>query len=229
MDSHGFMTALRGELQDHGAMIAFRCKVARITPLPSGGFETTTSSGDRIKSRLVVNCAGLYAHQVACSTYGLDRSLVPTLFLAKGNYFAYKKKSPFNRLVYPTPADGGLGIHATLDLAGRVRFGPDVEWLSLTDPNEIDYRVDETRKFNFSNSIRSYFPALDTENLIPDYAGCRPKLTGPRSPSTDFRIDTSAHHKIPGLVNLFGIESPGLTSALSIADHVKGIALEFSQ
>lgn len=228
MDSHGLMTALRGELQDHGAMIAFQSKVERVTPLPSGGFETTTTSRDRISSRLIINCAGLFSHQIAYSIDGLDRNRLPPLFLAKGNYFTYKLKSPFNRLVYPTPVDGGLGIHATLDLAGRVRFGPDVEWLNVSEPNEIDYRVDDSRKPKFSDSIRTYFPAINKENLIADYAGCRPKLSGPGTSPADFRIDTCAQHNIPGLINLFGIESPGLTSALSIADHIKTLAVEFS-
>jgi L-2-hydroxyglutarate oxidase LhgO len=224
MDSHGFMIALRGELEDFGGMIAFQCRVTRITPLAAGGFETETARGDKIRSRLVVNCAGLFAHEIAKSTDGLDETLVPPLFLAKGNYFTYNRKTPFKRLVYPTPVDGGLGIHATLDLAGRVRFGPDVEWINHAEPRKLNYRVDPSRKSGFSTSIKTYFPALDTDALVADYSGCRPKLTGPGTPTEDFRIDTSTIHRIPGLINLFGIESPGLTSALSIADHVTKIA-----
>jgi L-2-hydroxyglutarate oxidase LhgO len=145
---------------------------------------------------------------------------IPPLFLAKGNYAGLSIKSPFRHLVYPVPEPGGLGVHVTLDMGGRARFGPNVEWLASNDPAEIDYTVAADIAVRFAPVITSYWPAVKAEMLTPDYAGVRPKLSGPGEPNVDFRIDGPQGHGLPGLVNLFGIESPGLTASLAIADHV---------
>ena len=165
----------------------------------------------------VVNAAGLGAHAIAAATEGYAPDRIPPLVYAKGNYFGCLGKPAFTRLIYPSPVDGGLGTHLTLDLSGRMRFGPDVEW---TD--DLDYRVDPARGASFYASIRRYWPGLPDGALVPDYAGIRPKLTGPGETPADFVIDGPAEHGLRGLVQLFGIESPGLTAALSIAADVRG-------
>jgi L-2-hydroxyglutarate oxidase LhgO len=144
---------------------------------------------------------------------------IPTLVLAKGSYFGCSVKAPFSRLIYPAPVDGGLGVHLTLDLAGRGKFGPDVEWLDHNDPARVDYAVDVKRSESFYDAIRRYWPTLPDGALTPDYSGCRPKLSRAGEPAADFRIDGPETHGVPGLVNLFGIESPGLTSSLAIAEE----------
>lgn len=153
-------------------------------------------------------------------TVGLADSTVPTRHLAKAHYFAYQGKSPFNGLVYPVAGGGGLGIHATVDLAGQTRFGPDVTWVSA-----IDYEFDDTRKPDFVDAISTYYPGLDSDRLIPAYTGIRPKLSGVGEPAADFQIQGADQHGIDGLVNLFGIESPGLTAALAIGDRVHDLLL----
>jgi L-2-hydroxyglutarate oxidase LhgO len=163
----------------------------------------------------VVNSAGLGAQALARRIEGYPAEKVPRLVLAKGNYFSFTGKPAFSRLVYPTPVDGGLGVHVTLDLAGRMRFGPDVEWIA-----EESYTVDPARADAFYARIRGYWPGLPDHSLVPDYCGIRPKLTGPGEPAADFMIAGPAAHGMPRLVNLFGIESPGLTSSLSIAEEV---------
>jgi len=217
IDSHGFMNALRGDLEDRGGMIAFLTPVERLSPLPSGwrvhfgGREPGTFDVDA-----VINAAGLGAQALAASTEGYPAERVPRLVLARGNYFGYAGRPAFSRLIYPAPRiDGGLGTHVTLDLAGRMRFGPDVEWIE-----DENYDVDPARAASFYASIRRYWPALPDNTLTPDYAGIRPKLTGPGEPAADFLIDGPAEHGRAGLVHMFGIESPGLTSALSLAEDV---------
>ena len=163
----------------------------------------------------VVNCAGLGAQPLARVTEGYPCARVPRLVLAKGNYFGFAGRPAFSRLIYPVPVPGGLGVHVTLDLAGRMRFGPDVEWIERES-----YDVDPGRAAAFYSRIRDYWPRLPDGSLTPDYAGIRPKLTGPGEPAADFMIDGPREHGLPRLVHLFGIESPGLTSALSIADEV---------
>ncbi|MEA2870239.1 MAG: hypothetical protein QOH67_215 [Hyphomicrobiales bacterium] len=214
IDSHSFMLALEGDLEDRGGMIAFNTKIGRLVPSPSGwevtfgGAESGTLTVDA-----VINSAGLGAQTIAGATEGYAPSRVPRLVLAKGNYFGFMGKPAFSHLIYPAPVEGGLGTHVTLDMAGRMRFGPDVEWLEAES-----YTVDPKRAESFYASVRTYFPALPDDSLVPDYCGIRPKLTGKGEPAADFLIDGPADHGLPRLVHLFGIESPGLTSALSIAE-----------
>ena len=213
VDSHAYMNALRGDLEDRGGMIAFNTRIDRISQVQGGWL--LQAGGDSILVDAVVNAAGLGAQRLGRATEGYPQERVPRLFLGKGSYFGYAGRPVFSRLIYPAPIHGGLGVHVTLDLAGRMRFGPDVEW---TDRENYD--VDPRRADVFYASIRRYFPKLPDGALVPDYAGIRPKLTSEKEPAADFLIDTPAQHGVPRLVNLFGIESPGLTSALSIAEDV---------
>ena len=216
IDSHRYMLALQGDLEDRGGVLAFNTPVERIARVPAGwelrfgGSEPGTLTVDA-----VVNSAGHGAQAVARATEGYPADRVPRLVLAKGNYFAYTGRPAFTRLIYPAPVPGGLGTHVTLDLAGRMRFGPDVEWI-----DHYDYAVDPRRAETFYKAIRSYWPGLSDNSLAADYAGIRPKLTGPGEPAADFMIDTPATHGVPRLVHLFGIESPGLTASLSMAEQV---------
>jgi L-2-hydroxyglutarate oxidase LhgO len=216
IDGHAYMLALRGDLEDRGGMIALNTPVERLTPTP-GGWQVRFGGAEPgvFEVDAVVNAAGLGAQALARRTDDYPAARVPRLVLAKGNYFGYAGRAVFSRLIYPTPVDGGLGIHVTLDLAGRMRFGPDVEWIA-----EENYHVDPGRAQSFYARIRSYWPGLPDGTLVPDYAGIRPKLTGPGEPAADFMIEGPAQHGLPGLVQLFGIESPGLTSSLSIAEDV---------
>jgi L-2-hydroxyglutarate oxidase LhgO len=216
IDSHGFMLALWGELEDRGGMIAFETPVERLALAGSqwqvqfGGRDAGTVAFDA-----VVNAAGLGAQALACRIEGYPRDKVPRLVLAKGNYFGFAGRPVFSRLIYPTPVDGGLGVHVTVDLAGRMRFGPDVEWIP-----EESYTVDPRRADSFYDRIRTYWPGLPARSLVPDYCGIRPKLTGRGETAADFMIVEPSAHGLPRLVNLFGIESPGLTSSLSLAEEV---------
>ncbi len=223
IDSHAYMLALQGEIEDHGGAIALQSPVERIEPLASAGFRVTTGGAEAssITCQRVVNCAGLYAQRVALQIEGLSPTHIPKLVLAKGSYFSCAGRPAFTRLIYPAPIEGGLGVHVTLDIGGRMKFGPDVEWLSTNDPDAVDYTVDLRRADAFYAAIRSYWPSLPDGALTPDYSGCRPKLSGSGEPAADFRIDGPDLHGIAGLVNLFGIESPGLTSSLAIAEDVR--------
>jgi L-2-hydroxyglutarate oxidase LhgO len=220
IDAHGYMLALQGEIEDHGGAIALQSPVTRVEQLPGGGFRVQTPDA-AIECRQLVNSAGLHATRVAGAIEGLAPAHIPQLTLAKGNYFSCAARPVFSRLIYPAPVDGGLGVHVTLDLGGRMKFGPDVEWLATHNPDVVDYTVDPRRADAFYAAIRRYWPGLPDGVILPDYAGCRPKLSGPGEPAADFRIDGSTLHGVPGLVNLFGIESPGLTSSLAIADEVR--------
>jgi L-2-hydroxyglutarate oxidase LhgO len=217
------MLALQGELEDHGGFIAFETPATHIEPLRAGGFKVFTGGAEPscIASRFLVNSAGLSAHKLTRAIAGYPPAHVPKLVLAKGNYFCFSGKPAFARLIYPAPVDGGLGVHVTLDLAGRMRFGPDVEWLASDDPDSLDYAVDPKRSELFYEAVRSYWPGLPDGAIVPDYAGCRPKLSGPGEAAEDFRIDGPELHGIAGLVNLLGIESPGLTSSLAIAEQTR--------
>ena len=213
------MLALQGEIEDHGGAIALQSPVTRIDQI-SGGFRVH-AAGEAIACRHVVNSAGLHAQRVAASIEGLAPQHIPKLTLAKGNYFSCTTRPAFSRLIYPAPVEGGLGVHVTLDLGGRMRFGPDVEWLATNNPDDVDYTVDPRRADTFYAAIRRYWPGLPNGVLSPDYSGCRSKLSGPGEPAADFRLDGPELHGVSGLVNLFGIESPGLTSSLAIADEVR--------
>ena len=216
IEVHEYMLALQGEAEDHGAFIVFKTPVTAARPSASGmEVETGGASPITIGCRCLINAAGLNAQTVAASIDGLDPVHIPPAYLAKGNYFHLTSPSPFKRLVYPLPTRGSLGVHVSFDLAGRVRFGPDIHWI-----DSIDYEVDESRLEAFYTAIRRYWPALPDNSLSPDYTGIRPKLGPAGAPSADFMVQTSAEHGLRGLVNLFGIESPGLTASLAIADYV---------
>ena len=226
VDSHGLMLALLGEAEQHGAMLALNSRVlsGRVTPEgivirteTRSDTDGDTDGGMELLASHVINSAGLQAQAVAASIEGFPAAQVPPCFYAKGNYYSLAGRSPFSRLVYPVPEPGGLGVHVTLDLAGQARFGPDVEWV-----NEIDYRVDPARAQRFYAAVRAYWPELPDDALLPAYSGIRPKLGPAGSPesSADFRIEDASVHGVPGLVQLFGIESPGLTSALVIGETV---------
>jgi L-2-hydroxyglutarate oxidase LhgO len=218
VDSHRYMLALLGDLEDRGGMVAFDTPIERLTPA-AGGWEAHFGGADPQATRFdaVINSAGMGAQKLARATEGYPAERVPKLVLAKGNYFGYAGRPVFSRLIYPVPIPGGLGVHVTLDLAGRMRFGPDVEWIA-----DENYDVDPARADAFYQRIRDYFPALPDNSLVPDYSGIRPKLTGPGEAAADFMIDAPDDHGLPRLVHLFGIESPGLTSALSLAEEVVG-------
>jgi len=218
IDSHGLMLALLGDAEDHGAMLALLSEVVRAEARADGfELEVAGEAGSmRLACRELVNAAGLGAQRVAASIEGLAAGSVPALYLAKGNYFSLAGRCPFSRLIYPIPNEAGLGVHLTLDLGGQGRFGPDVEWVS-----RIGYEVDPRRGDSFYAEIRTYWPELPDGALQPAYAGMRPKLVGPGAAAADFRIDGAAIHGAPGLVNLFGIESPGLTGSLAIAARVR--------
>ena len=216
IDSHGYMLALRGDAEDAGAAFAF------LSPLLGAAFRNDgfqiQVGGDapmRLRCRLLINAAGLAATAVARGINAMPPAQIPSAYLAKGNYFSCSAKAPFSRLIYPVPEPGGLGVHLTLDLAGQARFGPDVEWIDA-----IDYAVDPARAERFYPAIRRYWPGLPNDALMPSYSGIRPKIVPPAVAVQDFVIQGPRDHGIGGLVNLFGIESPGLTSSLAIADHV---------
>jgi len=216
IDGHAYMLALRGDLENAGGAIALNTPVQGAAR--KGGRWTVAFGGSdagEFEFDAIVNCAGLHAQSVARAMPDYPPTRVPRLVLAKGNYFSCAGKPAFSRLIYPTPIVGGLGVHVTLDLAGRMRFGPDVEWVEREH-----YDVDPARAASFYARIRTYWPGLRDGALAPDYSGIRPKLTGPGEPQADFLIDAPAQHGLPGLVQMFGIESPGLTSSLSLAEEV---------
>ncbi len=219
IDSHGLMLALLGDAESHGAAIAYRTRVAG-GEVNEDGFRVETIEGDsaqlfEIQASIFINACGLEAPALGSAIAGLPDRFIPRRRYAKGNYFAATGKSPFTHLVYPVPEEGGLGVHLTLDLAGRMRFGPDVEWVE-----DIEYSVDPLRALRFYDEIRKYWPDLPDGALQPAYCGIRPKLMIGGEPAADFVIEGPSAHGIGGLVNLFGIESPGLTSCLAIAKHV---------
>jgi len=219
IDSHAYMLALQGDAEARGAALVLRSPVEG-GRAGSGGIELEVGGEQRtrIGARWVVNSAGLHAQRVAASLAGFPAAQVPPCHYAKGNYYTLAGRAPFSRLIYPIPEAAGLGVHLTLDLAGQARFGPDVEWIDA-----IDYRVDPRRADAFYREIRRYWPRLPEGALAPGYSGIRPKLQAPGEPARDFLIQGPKDHGIAGLVNLFGIESPGLTASLAIADHVLGL------
>ena len=224
IDAHGLMLALQGDLEHRGGLVVLRSTVESLRR--DGGawvlaVQDDAGQGSVLGARAVINAAGLFAAGLAARTEGLQPRHRPRMRFAKGHYFALSGRSPFSRLIYPMPQDGGLGVHLTLDLAGQARFGPDVQWLAPDcDPGMLDYRVDGDRAAAFAKAVRAYWPELADDALQPAYSGVRPKLSGPGEPAADFRVDGPAQHGLPGLVNLFGIESPGLTACLAIAEGV---------
>lgn len=225
VDSHALMLALQADLEQAGGVVALasrvvdgRCEHGRtVLNVQADGSVVALSA------RVVVNAAGLWAPAVASRLAGLAPSKVPQAHFAKGSYYALTGPAPFSHLIYPVPEAAGLGVHLTLDLAGQARFGPDVEWVRPDDQGRLDYRVDASRAQAFYAEIRRYWPALPDGALQPAYSGIRPKIQAPGEPARDFMISGPRDHGVPGLVNLFGIESPGLTSALALADHVTGL------
>jgi L-2-hydroxyglutarate oxidase LhgO len=223
VDSHGLMLALLGEAEDHGAMLALKSPLQRAQAVHDG-FVLDIGGAEpmRLHARCLVNSAGLAASAVAARIEGLAARHVRATHRCKGNYFSLTGvRAPFSRLVYPMHDAAGLGVHLTLDLAGQARFGPDTEWLA--DEGSIDYTVGAARGASFYAAIRRYWPRLPDGALQPDYSGVRPKLSREGEPAQDFAIDGPEQHGAPGLVNLFGIESPGLTASLAIAGHVHGM------
>jgi len=221
VDSHAFMLALQGDLERAGGMVAVESKVlgAEFTAgRPAVVQVASEASAYELEALHVVNAASLHACGLAQRFKGLQAQHVPQARYAKGSYFALTGASPFGCLVYPAPVDAWLGVHLTLDLGGQARFGPDLEWLDVDAPEQIDYAVDARRSAAFVDAIRRYWPALPDGALQPAYSGVRPKIHGPAQAAPDFRIDGPAQHGVAGLVNLFGIESPGLTASMAIAE-----------
>jgi L-2-hydroxyglutarate oxidase LhgO len=210
IDSHAYMLSLQGGFEAAGGMIAFGTTVQRITR--AGRRLRVETDAIELDAREVVNSAGLAAPGLATT---LDPG-APRAWYARGHYYAYSGAQPFSRLVYPVADQGGLGVHVTIDLARQARFGPDVRWI-----DGIDYRFDDSHRAEFVAAIRRYYPAVDERRLHPAYTGIRPKIAGPGEPDADFRIDDAARHGVAGLVNLLGIESPGLTASLAIARVVE--------
>jgi L-2-hydroxyglutarate oxidase LhgO len=223
VDSHGAMTALLGDAERAGAMLALLTPLLEARRL-GDGWQIATGGAEalELEAAWIVNAAGLHAPSIARRMQGFPPAAVPPQHLAKGHYFSLRGRSPFTRLIYPTPTDGGLGVHLTLDLAGQARFGPDVEWLADADPDRLDYSVDARRAPAFAADIRRYWPGLGDDALLPAYTGVRPKLSGSGTAAADFHIAGPAEHGCPGVVHLFGIESPGLTSSLAIGEEVRG-------
>lgn len=216
IDSHALLLALSADIEAAGGMIVVSTPVIGLQP-HRGGFELHTGGAEpaRVRCRLLVNAAGLAAHRLAALLPDLLPGALPKQHFARGRYYRHSGRVPFRHLIYPLPESGGLGIHLTLDLAGQARFGPDFDWVA-----SADYRFDDSAREAFVSAISSYYPGLDPARLHPDQCGIRARLAGPGEPFADFRIDGAAVHGLPGLVNLFGIESPGLTACLAIADTV---------
>ena len=219
-DTHGYMLALQGDAEAAGASLAFSSPFGGASLADDGGIQVRTVGTEpmTLRCRHLINAAGLRAQGVAAAIEGFPEASIPKLHYAKGNYFTLTGKSPFKHMIYPVPVQAGLGIHSTVDLAGQTKFGPDVEWVDTPD-----YEVDPGRAERFYKAIRRYWPDLSDGALQPGYAGVRPKLVPEGEARGDWAIHGPETHGVPGLVNLFGIESPGLTSSLAIADHVAGL------
>lgn len=225
IDSHHYMLALLGDAETAGASLARNAKVTAIAREKNGFSLAVDGAGEGMSllARVVVNSAGLWAPKVGSVIEGLEPRFVPETHLAKGNYVTLTARNPFRHLIYPVPEPGGLGVHLTIDMSGAGRFGPDVEWLSVHDPAAIDYSVSPHLAEIFAPRIAEYWPEVTPRMLAPGYSGVRPKVGGPKDPNADFRIEGPAIHGLAGLINLFGIESPGLTASLAIAEYVKDL------
>ena len=220
IDSHALMLSYLGDFENAGGILALQSAFESAKVIVTGtgsNFEIRTIDGTEFLANQVINAAGLDAPNVARKFAGMDIALIPKAYYAKGNYFSLSGKSPFSSLIYPVPEAAGLGVHLTLDLAGQAKFGPDVEWVDSPQ----DLAVDPHRGDRFYAEVRKYWPGLKDDSLIPAYSGIRPKINAPHETAADFCILGPSHHGVPGLVHLLGIESPGLTSSLAIADEVK--------
>ncbi len=215
VDSHGLMLSLLGDFENAGGLLALNSPLEHAV-CNADGIRLVTRDGTELQAKRVVNAAGLWAQGLAQRFQGLDARFVPPIYYAKGSYFSLGGRAPFQRLIYPVPAPVGLGVHLTLDLGGQARFGPDAQWVDGPD----DLQVDPQRGEAFYAGVRKYWPGLPHGALAPAYAGIRPMVRGPNEAARDFVIQGPKDHRVPGLVNLFGIESPGLTSSLALGDHV---------
>lgn len=226
VDSHGFMLALQADLERYDGTVLCDSTVSQ-AHIESDGIRFMVDTGgdeSELRTTVLINAGGLGACDFARHIVGLPPEAIPEFYTARGNYFCYSGPAHFKHLVYPVPEQAGLGIHATLDLAGKMRFGPDVEWT-----NSLSYEVNEKKLDHFYEAILNYWPSVEKSRLYPGYVGIRPKLSGPGSPSRDFQIQGPADHGCPGLVNLFGIESPGLTAALAIGEYVEELTSQHWQ
>lgn len=215
LDTHSYMLSLQGDAENAGAFVVFHTEVVK-AECSGGNISLHTNTGDVIDAKRVINCAGVSAPLLAKLFEGADQAQIPKAHYCKGNYFLLQGKSPFKRLIYPVPEAAGLGVHLTLDLGGQVKFGPDVQWVE--DPSDLS--VEPSRGELFYGAVRSYWPSLPDHALIPGYAGIRPKINSEDEKSEDFKILDKETHKVPGLIHLLGIESPGITSSLAIAQEV---------
>jgi len=227
IDSHGYMLSLLGGFEDAGGMVAYQSPLISAKPVGENardGFELEIGGADgmKIQTKLLINCAGMSAPAVAHKIHLLAKDHIPKAYFAKGNYFSLSGKSPFNHLIYPIPEPGGLGVHLTLDMGGQAKFGPDVEWLDINEEEQIDYKVNSKRGDGFYEAVRRYWPGLKDHSLQPDYSGVRAKIVPPNTPAGDFCFNTPRDHGLEGLFNLYGFESPGLTSSLAIAKYLEG-------
>lgn len=216
IDSHAFMLSLQGEAEHHGAQCVFHTPLLSAALRSNGGFDLNLGGAEpmTLSTSVLINAAGLHAPRLARHMQGLAHEYVPRDYLCKGSYFTLAARSPFSRLIYPVPSHAGLGVHLTLDMGGQAKFGPDTQWVDTED-----YTLDASRADVFYDAVRRYWPGLADGALVPGYTGIRPKISGPHDPAADFVISGPRQHGLPGLINLFGIESPGLTASLAIADR----------
>lgn len=226
VDSHGFMLSLLGGFQDASGVVAYQSPLIRAKAIgknAEGGFELEIGGTDsmKIQTSLLINCAGLSAPAIAQNIEGLSKVHIPKAYFAKGNYFSLSGRAPFSHLIYPVPESGGLGVHLTLDMAGQAKFGPDVEWLEIDAEDQIDYTVDVKRGEGFYSAVRQYWPGLKEGSLQADYSGVRAKIVPSNTSAGDFSFNGPEQHHLQGLFNLYGFESPGLTSSLSIAQYLE--------
>ena len=216
VDSHSYMQSLVNDISQAGGVVVYKTPCIGVTVKVSGfDVELGGAEPSVVSCRILINASGLHAVELAERIEGLSKKFIPKACFAKGNYFSYMGKVPFSRLIYPVPEMGGLGIHLTLDLNGQARFGPDVEWIDV-----LDYQVNENSRYKFAQAKKTYWPSCQTDRLMPAYSGIRPKLGTQQHFSSDFSIQSEQEHGVPGLVNLFGVESPGLTASLAIAEEV---------
>lgn len=222
VDSHALMQQLLNDFERAGGQYVPTSELVLLDLTKDGLLFSIKGEAARVKARYCINSAGLSAKQVLEGSKAFPQDKLPSMRFAKGHYFAYQGRTDFKHLIYPVPEDGGLGVHLTLDLQGMAKFGPDVQWLEAdTHERNLDFSVDPALHAKFLEAIRQYWPGIDADCLVPDYAGVRPKLSAPGEPAQDFMIQSPEQHGVPGLLNLFGIESPGLTASLALAKHVR--------